>query len=163
MLNWIKKFFFTKAEASAPLNLMPVSSEHIPKVATKPVQATKPKNLMNLSKWDLDPKFEPLVQEWLYQCQLKGFDIKITQGRRTQKYQDELYAQGRTKPGKIVTWTRNSKHIKGTAIDYAFKGSIPYPNIDSHYKKIADVGVELGMKAGYYFTKGQDRVHLELP
>jgi len=38
-------------------------------------------------------------------------------GGRTQHEQDELYAQGRTKKGPIVTKTRRSKHIHGHAID----------------------------------------------
>lgn len=49
-------------------------------------------------------------------------DFGVIQGVRTQQEQDDLYAQGRTKPGNIVTWTRNSKHLKqsdgfGHAID----------------------------------------------
>lgn len=38
-------------------------------------------------------------------------DFAVVQGVRTQEYQNELYAQGRTKPGKIVTWTKSSKHL----------------------------------------------------
>jgi peptidoglycan L-alanyl-D-glutamate endopeptidase CwlK len=36
---------------------------------------------------------------------------------RTQEEQAALYAQGRTAPGKVVTWTLNSKHVRGLAID----------------------------------------------
>lgn len=51
-------------------------------------------------------------------------DFGIIHGVRTQAEQNALYEQGRTKPGKIVTWTRNSKHLKqkdgyGHAIDVA--------------------------------------------
>jgi hypothetical protein len=45
--------------------------------------------------------------------------FEIVQGNRTQAEQNALYAQGRTKPGKVVTWTRNSRHIGGGAIDFA--------------------------------------------
>jgi len=37
-------------------------------------------------------------------------DLIITCTYRSQAEQDELYAQGRTKPGRIVTWTRSSLH-----------------------------------------------------
>lgn len=37
----------------------------------------------------------------------------VVEGVRTAKRQQELYAQGRTKPGKIVTWTTSSRHIPG--------------------------------------------------
>ncbi|WP_445147328.1 hypothetical protein [Dyella sp. Tek66A03] len=40
-------------------------------------------------------------------------DFTVTAGYRTHAEQDALYAQGRTKPGNVVTWTRNSRHIGG--------------------------------------------------
>jgi len=54
-------------------------------------------------------------------------DFSITTGVRTVKEQERLYAQGRTQPGPIVTWTLNSRHLikddgYGHAIDVA-----PYP------------------------------------
>lgn len=51
--------------------------------------------------------------------QLTTIDFVVTQGNRTQAEQDALYAQGRTKPGKKVTWTRNSRHVGGFAVDLA--------------------------------------------
>jgi peptidoglycan L-alanyl-D-glutamate endopeptidase CwlK len=46
--------------------------------------------------------------------------IRITQGLRTIQEQDVLYAQGRTKPGKVVTNARggSSYHNYGLAIDF---------------------------------------------
>ena len=49
-------------------------------------------------------------------------DFSILKGRRSQAEQDRLYAQGRTQPYPVVTWTRESKHITGDAFDVA-----PYP------------------------------------
>lgn len=45
------------------------------------------------------------------------FTIGGQGGKRSQEEQDRLYAQGRTAPGPIVTWTRNSDHLRGVAID----------------------------------------------
>lgn len=47
--------------------------------------------------------------------------IRVVQGLRTIEEQDGLYAQGRTKPGAIVTNARGGKsfHNYGTAIDFA--------------------------------------------
>lgn len=47
--------------------------------------------------------------------------IRIVQGLRTKAEQDALYAQGRTKPGSIVTNARfgQSYHCFGLAIDFA--------------------------------------------
>lgn len=47
------------------------------------------------------------------------YRLIVLEGLRTKERQAELYAQGRTKPGKIVTWTLNSKHIDGKAVDIA--------------------------------------------
>lgn len=55
----------------------------------------------------------------------KGFPptiaVRIVQGLRTIAEQDALYAQGRTKPGSIVTNARggSSYHNYGLAIDFA--------------------------------------------
>lgn len=38
-------------------------------------------------------------------------DFLVTEGVRTPERQRELYAQGRTKPGKKVTWTLTSNHF----------------------------------------------------
>jgi peptidoglycan LD-endopeptidase CwlK len=47
--------------------------------------------------------------------------IRIIQGLRTIKQQEDLYAQGRTKPGKIVTNARGGQsiHNYGLALDFA--------------------------------------------
>lgn len=47
------------------------------------------------------------------------FDVIVVEGLRTKARQVDLYAQGRTKPGKVVTWTLDSKHIQGRAVDLA--------------------------------------------
>jgi peptidoglycan L-alanyl-D-glutamate endopeptidase CwlK len=63
--------------------------------------------------------------------------FQIVQGNRTLAQQRALYAQGRTKPGPIVTWTLKSSHIGGRAIDYAalVGGKISWN--DKHYPAIA--------------------------
>jgi len=47
-----------------------------------------------------------------------GIRPEIICGLRPQAEQDRLYAQGRSRPGKIVTWTRVSKHNTGHAVDF---------------------------------------------
>lgn len=56
------------------------------------------------------------------ECQLAGnLAIRIVQGLRTIEEQNALYAQGRSKPGNIVTNARggSSYHNYGLAIDFA--------------------------------------------
>ena len=64
----------------------------------------------------VDQRLVDIAQE---ACQALPFDVIVVEGVRTEKRQQELYAQGRTKPGKVVTWTMNSKHIDGLAVDLA--------------------------------------------
>jgi peptidoglycan L-alanyl-D-glutamate endopeptidase CwlK len=51
----------------------------------------------------------------------ENITIRVVQGLRTIEEQDALYAQGRSKPGKIVTNARggSSFHNYGLAIDFA--------------------------------------------
>lgn len=84
--------------------------------------------------------------------QLTTQDFSVTCGVRTLAEQKELYAQGRTKPGQIVTWTLKSRHLPaadglGRAVDLA-----PYPidwndlsKFDAIAKAMFDASKELGI------------------
>jgi peptidoglycan L-alanyl-D-glutamate endopeptidase CwlK len=52
---------------------------------------------------DLLPPVKERVQKFLTAAKAKGIDLLITSTYRDNASQDALYAQGRTKPGKIVT------------------------------------------------------------
>lgn len=61
------------------------------------------------------------------------FQLLVTEGVRSKERQKQLYAQGRTAPGKIVTWTMNSKHAVqadgfGHAVDLCpvIGGQVPW-------------------------------------
>lgn len=65
---------------------------------------------------------ETLVNVVKRAIQITEQDFTVIEGVRSLSRQRELYAQGRTSPGKIVTWTLKSKHIMGKAVDL-----VPYP------------------------------------
>lgn len=65
---------------------------------------------------DVDPKLQAVV---IAAAKLVPFDVLVVEGLRTKERQQQLYAQGRTAPGKVVTWTLQSKHIDGKAVDLA--------------------------------------------
>lgn len=72
----------------------------------------------------LHPKIRDEVKILIEQAEEtlgKFIAIRVVQGLRTFAEQDALYAQGRTKPGNIVTNSRAgaSFHNYGTAIDFA--------------------------------------------
>lgn len=82
----------------------------------------------------------------------KGYKVLITQGLRTIAQQNALYAQGRTKPGKVVTKARGgySYHNFGLAFDIAYVGKdneIDWNNVAA-YRAIARIGQDMGLTWG---------------
>lgn len=69
----------------------------------------------------LQPVIKAAAEALIERSYARGVQIIITQGLRTIAEQDALYAQGRTKPGSIVTNARGgySNHNFGWAIDFA--------------------------------------------
>nr|WP_312120561.1 M15 family metallopeptidase [Brevundimonas diminuta] len=60
--------------------------------------------------------------------QLSTVDFSVLEGVRTPQRQRELYAQGRTKPGPVVTWTLTSNHFVNTKTGYGHAVDlIPFP------------------------------------
>lgn len=106
--------------------------------------------------------------------ELSTVDFTVLEGVRTLGRQKELYAQGRTAPGKVVTWTMKSKHIDGLAVDL-----VPFPvdwNDSEKFMAIAramfaaasELGVNIRWGANWDgddkpFEKGEyDSPHFEL-
>jgi peptidoglycan L-alanyl-D-glutamate endopeptidase CwlK len=67
--------------------------------------------LGNKSKEKLKGVHPNLVRVIERAIQLSSQDFTVLEGIRTPERQAELYAQGRTKPGPVVTWTLKSRHF----------------------------------------------------
>ena len=121
----------------------------------------------------LHPQFQDKVRRFIQkvyeQHQIK---LRIVQGYRTYREQDELYAKGRTMPGSIVTKAKGgqSNHNFGLAIDVFpiwqdgrlhMKKEDDAENIRL-LKLIAHVGIEEGLAWGGNWRKFQDYPHFEL-
>ena len=89
-----------------------------------------------------------------------GIPFIFTCTYRSQEEQNELYAQGRTKPGSIVTWTLKSKHILREAFDIAVlkNGKITWYAND--YKIPGEIGTKIGLNWGGNWKK-KDYPHFE--
>jgi hypothetical protein len=84
-----------------------------------------------------------------------GSDVTVVETARSQERQDHLYEQGRTRPGAVVTWTQNSAHTRGEAVDVIVDGTYNNPEGFARLQRIAR---EEGLR-----TLGQrDPGHLEL-
>lgn len=68
---------------------------------------------------DLVPELQKLYWEFSLAMAKKGLTFMVTCTFRSKYEQLELYKQGRTKPGRKVTWAKNSRHIIGEAFDIA--------------------------------------------
>lgn len=92
----------------------------------------------------LHPKLRADLPLILADIHIKGISISITQGLRTIDEQNQLYAQGRTKPGPIVTQAKGgtSFHNYGLAIDFALlhsDGSVSWSiTEDTNSNKLKD-------------------------
>jgi peptidoglycan LD-endopeptidase CwlK len=69
----------------------------------------------------LHPTFRGRIERWLNAAEQAGFDLFVTEGWRTEARQRYLYGQGRTRSGNIVTYTLNSNHRYGLAVDIAVR------------------------------------------
>lgn len=122
---------------------------------------------------DLHPDLQTKCREWLLKCKLAGLDVKITHTWRSPEYQNELYEQGRSKPGKIVTSLKGgmSKHCfksegkpAAKAFDFGVfsNGSYITNGSDQRYKKAGEIGEELGLTWGGRWKRPFDPGHLQI-
>ncbi len=101
----------------------------------------------------------------------EGIPFMLTCTYRSQEEQDVLYAQGRTTPGKKVTWTHHSKHTERTAFDIAIlkdgkptwdtKVSVNGDDIPD-YKQAGDIAVQCGLVWGGIWQTSPDYPHFQL-
>ena len=109
-------------------------------------------------------ELSPLAQQacllFLKECKKQNIPVFITETYRSQERQDYLYSLGRTRPGQIVTWTKNSRHTSRRAWDIAI--SAPYDTYDvAQLAKAGHIAMSLGMTWGGTWDT-PDRPHVEI-
>ncbi|WP_107942730.1 M15 family metallopeptidase [Metasolibacillus fluoroglycofenilyticus] len=96
------------------------------------------------------------------ECYKAGIrNIFITETYRSQERQNYLYAQGRTRPGPIITWTLNSNHTSRLAWDIA----VSPPNVlydAAILNKVGAIARKLNITWGGDWLGSVDRVHFEI-
>lgn len=105
----------------------------------------------------LKPKVYRMMISFLAAAKKQNIPLLVTQGVRTIAEQDALYAQGRTRSGKIVTQARGGQsfHNFGVAFDVCgFDGKTVHYDCD--WKKLGDIGAKIGLEHG-------DRGYVDLP
>lgn len=103
----------------------------------------------------------------------EGIDLIITEGHRSEERQNELYEQGRTAEGQIVTSARGgeSYHNYGLAIDFAIRVSedkviwdMEYDgnnNGQSDWMEVVAIAKSLGFEWGGDWANFPDYPHLQ--
>jgi peptidoglycan L-alanyl-D-glutamate endopeptidase CwlK len=93
-----------------------------------------------------------------------GITIKLIGGLRTYEEQNELFAQGRTKPGRIVTNARGgfSNHNFGIAFDVGVFEGASYLGESPQYKAVGALGMDLGLEWGGNWKTFLDEPHFQL-
>lgn len=123
---------------------------------------------------ELHPEVAARSEELIQQAEEIGIDAVITEGFRSIERQNNLYAQGRTSEGGIVTHAEGgeSYHNYGLAIDFALldeNGEISWDierdandNGEPDWFEVAAIGKELGFEWGGDWERFRDYPHLQL-
>ncbi len=114
------------------------------------------------------PQLQIKAARLLEACEKQGLKIKIGETLRTRDEQDALYAQGRTKPGSIVTnapgSSYSSYHQWGTAFDiYRNDGKGAYDESGDFFTRVGQIGKSVGLEWGGDWKSIVDKPHFQLP
>ena len=104
----------------------------------------------------LAPEFRHRLERVLERMRAEFGDVEVVETLRTRGRQEALFAQGRTRSGPVVTWTRNSAHLGGYAADVVVGHS--YDNAAA-YARLATIAHDEGLRT----LAPRDPGHVELP
>jgi len=118
----------------------------------------------NLAK--INPQLANRIRLAAADLKAQGITIRVTSSYRTFAEQDALYAQGRTKPGNIVTNAKGgqSLHNYGLAVDVVpiVNGQPKWDVPESTWQKIGAAGKKQGLEWGGDWTSFKDRPHFQM-
>lgn len=113
---------------------------------------------------DLHPRVQEMAFAWLKACRNEGIDVLITCTLRSMEDQANLYEQGRTKPGKIVTNAKpgESFHNYGLAIDFVpiVNGKPAWNNLDL-ITQIGELAEDVGFEWAGRWKRFKEYVHIQ--
>ena len=125
----------------------------------------------------LYPPFAEQLRDFESRLAAAKLPFYLFMGLRTFECQDELYAQGRTLPGKIVTNARggDSLHNFGLASDWVLDGQVEKPGIQwswdtmtdfnadgrSDWMQMGEIAESCGLEWGGRWKRFPDLPHIE--
>ena len=131
----------------------------LPAAATGTVDARSEKTIATLQ-----PEVRPYARALVLKAASIGITIKVISGLRSYAEQNELYAQGRSTSGKVVTNAKGgySNHNFGIAFDIGIFDGASYIPESPRYKAVGALGVELGLEWGGNWKTIKDEPHFQL-
>lgn len=132
---------------------------------------------MTADKSFLYPPFAAQLADFEARLAAANLPFYLFMGMRTWSEQEALYAQGRTKPGQIITNARggDSWHNYGLAADYVLDGQTEKPGIQwswdikadldhdgrNDWLQMAEIAVSCGLEPGFFWKKFPDAPHVQ--
>lgn len=101
---------------------------------------------------------------WLERCRAAGLNVLITNTVRDKEYQTYLYAQGRTRPGSIVTNGRTPTfHSDKAGLAWDFCRNVKGHEYDdpAFFRKAAGIAKEMGFSWGGDWRSFPDSPHIQ--
>lgn len=112
----------------------------------------------------LHPLLRDRVKSFIQAAANKGIFLRVTSAKRSFSEQDDLYAQGRTKPGKVVTNAKGgeSYHNYGLAFDVVpMMDGKPVWNDDELWQRVGRIGKSFGFTWGGDWVSFPDKPHFQ--
>lgn len=107
---------------------------------------------------------EANCRKWLERCKAAGLNVLITNTVRDKEYQEYLYAQGRTRPGRIVTNGRTPTfHSDKAGLAFDFCKNVKGHEYDdaAFFRKAGSIAKEMGFSWGGDWKSFPDSPHIQ--
>ncbi|MBR2483546.1 MAG: M15 family metallopeptidase [Oscillospiraceae bacterium] len=105
---------------------------------------------------------EANVHIWLRLCETEELPVLITQTVRDDEYQTHLYAQGRTRPGRIVTNSkRTTFHGAGLAVDFCKNVRGEEYSDRAFFERVIAIAKKVGFSSGADWKRFPEQCHLQ--
>lgn len=111
---------------------------------------------------ELTPQAQVACGLFMAECKKQGLNVLITETYRSQERQDYLYEQGRTRVGKVVTWTHNSRHTSRRAWDICKNVKGQEYSDSNFFKQCGIIAKQLGITWGGTWKSSPDTPHFEI-
>ena len=103
-------------------------------------------------------------RRWVERCKAAGLNVLITNTVRDKEYQEYLYAQGRTRPGSIVTNGRTPTfHSDKAGLAFDFCKNVRGHEYDdaAFFRKAGAIAKEMGFSWGGDWKSFPDSPHIQ--